>query len=429
MIQYVQFATLLWLTCALMISLRRIISGDRSTILLVFLVFYVFFVLPLLCDLIWGSPSYLEEPGFAYAERDPAVGAIYCLFVAVVPIIWSRFLKTGKTQAVQSAEALRKVRKLRLPLVIVLLLPLALIWWAPSPELYLKYGFVVTENVGKTATDISQFHSYIMAATFVATIAGAGLVAGARRPWRCLTLIAPFVAAAVWLNGKRAVLAVAVVMIMASLWLAGRLRGRRVLIAAAASVLFVACFSYWYQLYVRDIGPLTSAKGDLYENLRVDYSRDSRVKMAIFAELHPSSMSILEFRGQSLLFDATAYIPRTVWPDKPLTYACYFTSAMIGSSPQDWGWGMTTSVFDEATANGSWLGLVAAAFLIGFVCQIGDSCADVIVFLLTAIVASLLLSVELVAFAPLFVLWLALVLKKKVRLAQAPRICKIAIFS
>lgn len=417
MIQYVQWATLVWLTCALMISLRRVVLGDRSTILLVFPVFYIFFVLPLLYDLMLGVPSYADEPGFVYAERDVAVNAIYCLFLSLVPIIWSRFLRSGSNRCLQSERALRKLRRFRLPLFIALLLPLVLVCWAPDPSLYQQYGFVLTENLGQSLTDISQFHSYVMASTFVATIAAAGLVAGARYPLRCLVLVAPFVAAAVWLNGKRAVLAVAIIMMMTSLWLCGRLRGRKMLVASAISILLVACFSYWYQLTLRDMGPSITANDDLYENFRVDYSRDSRVKMAIFGELHPSSLSILEFRGQSLLFYATAYIPRAIWPTKPLTYACYFTSAMIGSSPRDWGWGMTTSIFDEAIANGGWLGLLAAPFIIGFLCRLGDSCSDALVFLLTAIVASLLLTVELVAFGPLFLIWVMMVVQAKVRFA------------
>ena len=256
-----------------------------------------------------------------------------------------------------------------------------------------------------------------MASTVIVTIAAAALVGGDKRPWRCLMLVAPCVAAAVWLNGKRSVLAVAVIMMMTGLWLNGRLRGRKILIAAAVSVLLIASFSYWYQLTVRGIDPFIAANSDVYENFRIDYARDSRVKMAIFAELHPSTMSILEFRGQSLIFYATAYIPRTMWPGKPLTYACYFTSAMLGSSPQDSGWGMTTSIFDEAIANGSWLGLLAASLVIGILCRIGDSCSDVLVFLLTAIVASLLLTVELVAFAPLVLIWVTMIVRAKVRLA------------
>ena len=417
MIPYVQFGTLVWLTWALIIALRRIIAGDRSTILLVFLVFYAFFALPLLFDLVLGSCSYLAEPGFVYAERDNAVNVIYCLFIALVPLIWSGFLRAHSSRHFRPEEALRKLRRLRLPLVLLLFMPIALVWWAPDPALYLKYAFVVTENLGKTVTDVSRFHSYVMASSFIVTIAGAGLVAGAERPWRCLMLVAPFLAAAVWLNGKRTVLVVALIMTMTSLWLSGRLRGRKMLIAVAVSVSLIGGFSYWYQLAVRDIGPSVAANSDVYENFRVDYARDSRVKMAIFGELHPSTMSIMEFRGQSLIFYATAYIPRAMWPGKPLTYACYFTSAMLGSSPQDWGWGMTTSIFDEALANGSWLGLLAAPLVIGVLCRIGDSCSDVLVFLLTAIVASLLLTVELVAFAPLVLIWVTMIVRAKVRFA------------
>jgi len=296
-------------------------------------------------------------------------------------------------------------------------MPIALIWWAPDPVLYLTYAFVVTENLGKTVTDISQFHSYVMASSVIATVAAAALVGGAKHPWRCLMLVAPCLAAAVWLNGKRSVLAMAIIMMMTGLWLRGRLRGRKMLVAVAVSVLLIASFSYWYQLAVRDIGISVAANSDVYENFRVDYSRDSRVKMAMFAELHPSIVSILEFRGQSLLFYATAYIPRAMWPGKPLPYSCYFTSAMLGSSPQIWGWVMSTSIFDEGIANGSWFGLLAACLIVGVLCRIGDSCADVLVFLLTALVASLLLTEEVIAFAPLVLLWVMMIVRAKVRFA------------
>jgi hypothetical protein len=78
---------------------------------------------------------------------------------------------------------------------------------------------------------------------------------------------------------------------------------------------------------------------------------------------------------------------------------------------------MTTSIFDEAIANGSWFGLLAASLVIGILCRIGDSCSDVLVFLLTAIVASLLLTVELVAFAPLALLWVMMIVRAKVSFA------------
>jgi hypothetical protein len=417
MIHWAQLITLVWLTTALTISLRRIATGDRSTILPVFLVFYVLFALPMLYDRVLGLPAYVEEPGFVFAERDPTVNVIYCLFVALVPIIWSKFLRDDKNRKFRSEDVLAKVRRLRPILVAMLFPPLVLIWWAPDRTLYLTYAWAASGSLGKAVTDISMFHSHVMAASFVATLAAAGLVGGAKRPWRCLLFVSPFIVAAIWLNGKRTIVALALVTMMAALWLGGKLSRRKMFAVAAASVLLIASYSFWYQLAVRDLGPSVGANRDVYENFRVDFARDSRVKMAIFAELYPSAMSILDFRGQSIVFDATAYIPRSVWPEKPLTYECYFTSAMLGSAPQDLGWGMTTSLFDEGIANGSWLGLFAATLAIGFLCRIGDSCSDLLIFLLTAIVASLLLAVELVAFAPLFLIWLVMVTRAKIKFA------------
>ena len=78
---------------------------------------------------------------------------------------------------------------------------------------------------------------------------------------------------------------------------------------------------------------------------------------------------------------------------------------------------MSTSIFDEGIANGSWFGLLAACLIVGVLCRIGDSCADVLVFLLTALVASLLLTEEVIAFAPLVLLWVMMIVRAKVRLA------------
>ena len=77
-------------------------------------------------------------------------------------------------------------------------------------------------------------------------------------------------------------------------------------------------------------------------NMRVDYGRDDVTKMAIYAELYPDELEILEYPFQSFLFTATMYVPREWWSDKPWPYAVYATSALIQIPSQYVGWGMTT---------------------------------------------------------------------------------------
>lgn len=414
MVEAAEIVSSLWLTLCLLVVLVRLYRGDRSVVLFVFLAFYVLFVLPLPLDLAFGIPEYSQEPGFLYASRDPGVRVLYCAFVDVVPLIWLNFLRRRGSATAQTASALSAVRRLRPILLTVLLSPIVVVIFAPNPLLYLNYAFIVTDQVNSAA---AGFHSLVMSTAFLAIVAGAGIIAGARRVWTAFIVVLPFLGISAWLNGKRTVVAVAVAMILAALWLTGRLARRKLAIAFVVAILVVSSFSYLYQSYIRRIGVATTSSSDLYENARIDYTRDSRVKMALFAELYPSVSPILEFRGQSALFNLTAWIPRSMWPDKPYPYAVYFTSAMLGSSPVDRGWGMTTSVLDEAIANFSWFGLALGPVLIGLLCRIGDSTNDLLIALVTAIVVSLLLAVELVAFAPLFILWLALIIRRKVRIS------------
>jgi oligosaccharide repeat unit polymerase len=414
MIEAAEIVSSLWLTICLLVVLVRLHRGHRSVIHFVFLVFYVLFVLPLPLDLTFGIPGYSQEPGFLYASRDPVVRVLYCAFVDVIPLIWLSFLKRKKVPVAQTARALAAVRRLRPILFAVLLCPIGVVIFAPNPLLYLNYAFIVTDQFNSAT---SAFHSLIMSAAFFSTLAGAGIIAGAKRVWAAFIVVLPFLGISAWLNGKRTIVAVTVAMILAALWLTGRLFRRTLVIAFVVAALVVSAFSYFYQSYTRRIGVANALSTDLYENARIDYTRDSRVKMALFAELYPSASPILEFRGESALFNLTAWIPRSLWSDKPYPYAVYFTSAMFGSSPVDRGWGMTTSVLDEAIANFGWFGLALGPILVGLLCRIGDSTNDLFIALLTAIVVSLLLAVELVAFAPLFVLWLALIVRKKVRIS------------
>jgi hypothetical protein len=414
MIEAAEFVSALWLTVCLMTVLVRLYRGDRSVVLFVFLVFYVLFALPLSLDLAFGIPGYSQAPGLLQASEDPRVRLLYCAFMDMIPLIWLGFLNPRTTHNSQTAKALRALRKLRPMLLTLLLCPMVVVLFAPNPSLYLDYGFIVSDHVNNAA---SAFHSVVMGTSFLAAMAGAGIIAGARRVWMAFIIVLPFIGVSAWLNGKRAVVAIAVAMIIAALWLAGRLPKRRLAIAGIAATLVLSSFSYLYQSYIRQIGTDTVVSRDFYENVRIDYARDSRVKMALYAELYPTVSPILEFRGQSALFDLTAWIPRSLWSDKPYPYALYFTSSMLGSPPTDRGWVMTTSFLDEAIANFSWFGLAIGPVIIGFLCRIGDSTNDLFIGLLTAMVVSMLLAVELVAFAPLFVLWSILVVHKKVRIA------------
>ena len=157
----------------------------------------------------------------------------------------------------------------------------------------------------------------------------------------------------------------------------------------------------------------------VYHNMRVDYGRDDVTKMAIYAELYPDELEILDYPFQSFLFTSTMYVPRELWSDKPWPYAVYATAALMQIKSQYVGWSMTTGILDESIANVGWLGFLLGPLLITWVVRIGDAHQTTIIQLLTILVGSLMLVLQIAAFAPIFLLWLTLVgwqlFKRKMR--------------
>src|SRR5690606_38518167 len=105
-----------------------------------------------------------------------------------------------------------------------------------------------------------------------------------------------------WLNGKRAI--VLIFLFFLGLFYLIKYKNVKSILFSIflCGVFFV--YSNWYQGNVRDYGGEVTFK-EKYENIRIDYFRDQRVKMAIYAQLNPSIMSILDYPGQSLLFNVS----------------------------------------------------------------------------------------------------------------------------
>lgn len=106
---------------------------------------------------------------------------------------------------------------------------------------------------------------------------------------------------------------------------------------------------------------------DIYSTVtttRVDFFRDDRVRMAIFSDIYPDKMTIVNETGQTVR-DIVKY----VWPIyfvqvrlgfSPLTYQHYLSAALDGNPVrEDRNW-MTVSIFDELIAN---FGIIAGTFL------------------------------------------------------------------
>lgn len=393
-----------WLTFAWLLgwavrAMLDISSNCHRSISFPLLVFVVVYGLPIAFDLTRGVPDYHNTPGFRAGATDESVAVVYDLFVAACPVFWwmtarSR-RRTGHHMVVLAGKKAQRA------LWLLLCSPLIALAFAPQPHVYLSYAAVLTENMSPAA---SEFHGIIGGLTTFSLVAGACLLLVRRNFSRALFLICPFMTVAVWLQGKRTAVALCLALIWAVAWVRGSLTYSRVIAFGALSLVALGSYITWYQLEFR---PLSVADSySVYENSRIDYGRDHNLKAAIFCELSDGNVRILEYRGQSLLFYLTMYVPRSLWPGKPWPYAIYITAHALQARPADRGWGLTTSLLDEAVANFGWVGLLVGPLIFALLCRICDHSSDPVVKTVGVLVACLLMTVEFVAFAPLVIGWL-----------------------
>ena len=404
MLDILNILTFIWLAFWALLALRLLVLGRFQSILVIIIVHFIFAGIPLLLDFVIGQPYYDRYLGFRLAMQDEMTSVIYCFYVSIIPPFWwflGRVKNLGSID--KSSDKLLFIRKFKLILFILLISPIFVLAFSPASQEYLTYGVIATGNL---VDEAKEYHRYISLATLLSLIGGVGLLASQSRI-KLLSLISilPWLIIAIWLNGKRNIVALTIFLLGYIFWYKGYLRGTKLIISIAVSILFFAGFSSVYQGAVRGISVELISPQIVYERFRLDYGRDHTIKLTIFAELHPNLINVLNYRGESILFYLTMYVPRDIWNEKPLPYSQYFTSAVFRNPPKLWGWSFTTSFLEEAIANFGWYGMIIGPAIPLIICRVGDSSKNAVVSALTSLISSLLLAVQLVSFAPLFFLW------------------------
>lgn len=410
--------TLVVLTGWLAFVAWRITKGDRHVVIFPIMIFYAFFALPVALDLIAGEPKYVFFPGLQQARDDEVASVVYNVYLILIPtIMWWVGRAHALGRRTQIAANMISGTWMTRVFYIVLLAPLIVLARAPQPALYAQYGAALHASF-YGSREVQQYHGIITFASFLSVLgAFALLLSRPRLTPSFVVAIAVAMLPAVWLQGKRALVALALFVVLYAIWQRRLVRPRQMVATIVVALVSLTVYSALYQSAMREHG----AADIRYDSWRLDYGRDGVGKLAIFCELHPESGQILEYRGQSLLFDLALLIPRDLWPDKPWSYPTYVTFAALGAPVSSINWGLTTSWLDELIANCGWLGMIIAPLSLGLLCRIGDALNDDVVKGLTALLASLLLVVHFGLIFPVAYLWLGAVAWKMMADAHLPR--------
>jgi hypothetical protein len=407
MIEALRLLVFCWLTLVALLALRRLVMGQRHTVLVVLVAHWAFNGLPLLWDLVFGMPAY-RFPNFARAAEDPTANLIHLMFIAAIPLLlaavglpWRRTAVTPPESGSVDLPAIRP----GVPTPVLhglMVLPLVLALLSPVPSLYLQYGFVADDSL-RIPAGMVFFHSFVAMAAILAVTAATTLLTSRADLLRQWLATLPWVVMAIFLMGKRTIIALYLVLLTQRLWDLGLLKGARIPLYLVGIAFVFALASFSYQFLVRNITSESLPAQHYYENLRLDYGRDHTIRTAIHAELHHEP--ILSYRAQALVFDLTSFVPRSWWPEKPYPYSIYMTSYAQGISPQFSGWTFTTSIFDEAIANYGWLGMITGPLFLALLCRLADGNHTILFRSLGYIVCVIFLAVQLSAFLMLFLVW------------------------
>lgn len=357
-INLVKIITFAWLLFWAFLSGKNIIFKRYYSAYLVIIINFLFFGVPLLLDLVIGEPKYDFFRGLdnlRVAVRDETTFLVYCLYIAIVPVVlWyngipkdkeghGRLLINNQTFLVnligfRNRYKLGKQFKLLMILIGYFLLFLPVILWSfsPNPGLYITYG---AKGAGLLSEEEYNFHQLIHLSSLL-SLSGMITVILLQKNKNLSLMNLYFWASVIiptsitiWLNGKRHIVAFMIFALILTFLLKKAFNRVKILAFLLGLLLVFGLFSYSYQTsLVRGIDTK-----QMYEISRFDYGRDHLLKLSIYSELNPDKLKILDHRLQTVYHALVLYIPRFLWPGKPIpyNYQKYVAAASFNISPKD----------------------------------------------------------------------------------------------
>lgn len=399
----------------LVITFRKFKDGYFSVAMPAVAVMFVFLCFPIVLDYTIGRPNFIGFAGFYQAMLSKPAAIYYNLYIIFVGLIFTRYIRKSKEKQFVVTPSYTnyissQIYNRRYLLWIVMLLPIIAVAFSYHPSEYLDYKAIQLDHSIK----FKDTHVFVSKATLLSAIAGSLLIYYLKRgklssilPKYILYAVLLFIA--FWVDGKRGIWVKYAFNLLVFGWLLGKLKPgpllRRALIIIVVLINMVL-------LYGKDFAEDVATSRDIYSSFRINMGRDQTIKFTMYREF-VENKPILEYRGQSFLFDAFFYVPRAIWSKKPYPYAVYFVTSVLNYPPEPIGWSFTTCILEEFISNFGIIGILLAPLFLLWICKVGDRSPNTITKFFAIIVIVFFLFTQLAAFMPLFLVFLFLFLKEK----------------
>lgn len=331
------------------------------------LVFYVIQVVPLLVDTFSSIDELQKEtPYIYYAMTDEKVNIYYSLFCLVsmhalykVGVIYSnKVLKTNKI-----ALNAPKNKIIEYVSFAFMFIPMVGVVLAPDPSIYSKFSYFYTHSYNVTGVEFQYHKLVILLLNYVACFSI--LIYYYQKSENKVALFFLFLASfvVVWVDGKRAFMLFLFLGMIFIDFIKSNFKIKKIY-SKKNIIIFILIIGYLS--YYSSVTNKNKTE-TFFQTYNAYLCRESEVKLSIYSLLNGNDM--LPYSGASLLYDATFFLPRQVWKDKPYGFYNYLTSYAYFGTGNNFlpGSNRQVNIWSEFIAN---FGIIGYFFSILFVCGI-----------------------------------------------------------
>lgn len=401
----------------------------RNVAFFCLILFDVAYVIPLLVEFFLGKPKFSSAyVGFVLSANDEATAFAYAFFILVVETCFFVYLNRSHDVSPEISDIALNIQErfCKNPLliffsIIIVLSPIVAIMLAPNMQLYLSdFGKLGMDQSDLSLVDI-VYHKKI-ASKFV-TLAAFGVILlkiidKKNFPaYKFLRVVGIILVALV--NGKRTFVTFLVIfLVIMDFLLKKKKKYLRFNIAVSVVCVIVYFVAYSY------ISGKYEYNTDWYAVISEYFFRNNSVKVAIYSALNPEKLPILDYPGQTLLFDFLFFVPRSIWPTKPYPFPDYYTSAIFGfSTLTSIGWNFQTNIYAEWIANLGFFGFFITPVVLVIFCRIVNKSSGVVEYVLGA---GFILLMHVFEFSDMLkvmlMVWLTLLLSRKFKMKKRKKV-------
>ena len=339
-------------------------------------------VLPLGVEMVFGlHPDMRIYSKMYLAMLDYSVHCIYCLFCILTCLVF--YCISTKNEQCVSFNLLLKERNLN-PVIYTIfisgIISPAFTWlFSPDPSIYLEFARFIKMKINIYDPRYLYHTLVVSQATMISFICAIVLYFFNDKKNKLINFIVFLgIGLSSWSSGKRALFMIAICSILFIDVIKHRYKNQsrklviKSIILIAISLLFFVIYKYYSG---------KDASSDFLVQYNQYYSRLGCVKTAIYSILYNDP--ILEYPGQSLLYNLFFFVPRSYWLDKPAMLCKYFTSYSMNLNITSFlPWNLHVNIWTEFIANLGVAGYILALILINRLVRILDNTKNCIVLIL-----------------------------------------------